>query len=77
MRTATLASNAAQPDLTVFAPMFALPRLSYLAAMTLRLGRDLPTSVLLFRAKPAMAAMACHKKTQLPRQADRYFYRLL
>jgi hypothetical protein len=77
MRTAALASNAAQPDLTVFAPMFTLPRPSHLSAMTLRRGRDLPTSVPLFRAKPAIAAMACHKKTQLPRQPERYFYRLL
>jgi hypothetical protein len=62
MRTAALASNAAQPDLTVFAPMFALPRLSIFFAMTLRLGRDLPTSARLFRAKPAVAAMAGQKK---------------
>ncbi len=33
MRTAAPASNAAQPDLTVFAPMFALPPASHLGRL--------------------------------------------
>src|SRR5260370_36376439 len=60
MRTAALASNAAQPDLTVFAPMIALPPGVASRATRLRLRRDLPTSVLLLGAKPAVTAMASH-----------------
>jgi hypothetical protein len=76
MKTAALASNAAQPDLTVFAPTFAPPGVAS-CAIALRLRRDLPTSVLLLRAKLTVTAMASHEKLQLPRQADRYFHRLL
>jgi hypothetical protein len=68
MRTVALANSVAQPDLSVFAPMFA-PALSDLERFNFA-ASDLFTPVVIMGMKWATAAMALNEKSQLRRKVD-------